>query len=96
MGDAGKYGRHQGIRLLEALLAQGKRIFTTEDAHRAAAELAIPLATSQWLLHELVRGGWIRRARRGLYFADESKRGGPAPHPFAVATKLVEPSPTSG
>jgi predicted transcriptional regulator of viral defense system len=47
------------------------------------------------LLHERARSGWVRRLRRGLYVVDETHRGGPAPHPFAIATTLVESSAIS-
>jgi predicted transcriptional regulator of viral defense system len=89
------YGRPEGVRLLDALLVQGRRIFTTHDARAAAEQLGIPSGTTSWLLHELARSGWVRRLRRGLYAVDETHRGGSAPHPFAIATVLVEPSAIS-
>lgn len=89
------YARRLGIQLLDALLARGRRIFTTHDARRAAVELGIRPSTTSWLLYELVRSGWVRRLRRGLYAVDETHRGGPAPHPFAIATAMVEPSAIS-
>ncbi len=91
----GSYARSSGMQVLDALRAQGKRIFTTDDAIRIAGELSVRPTTLRWVLYELVRSGWIRRVRRGLYSIDETDRGGPAPHPFAIATALVEPSAIS-
>lgn len=93
--DPPAYSRRQGIRLLDALLARGRRIFTAEDARRVSEESGIRLGTTPWLLHELARSGWVRRLRRGLYAVDETYRGGPAPHPFAIATAVVDPSAIS-
>jgi predicted transcriptional regulator of viral defense system len=92
---ASGYGRPEGVLLLDALLAQGRRIFTTHDARTVAQKLEIPSGTTSWLLYELARSGWLRRLRRGLYAVDETHRGGPAPHPFAIATALVQPSAIS-
>src|SRR5688572_10494121 len=89
------YSRPAGIQLLDSLLAGGHRIFTTQDAQAVAQELGIAPATVSWALHELVRSGWVRRLRRGLYAVDEARRGGAAPHPFAIATTLVAPSAIS-
>lgn len=47
------------------------------------------------LLHSLAASGWVRRLRNGLYAVDETHRGGPAPHPFAIATALVQPAAIS-
>jgi len=95
MATTKPYSRPHGIELLDALTARGRRIFTTEDAKGAAEELELPPTTASWLLHELARSGWVRRLRRGLYAVDETARGGPAPHPFAIATALVQPSAIS-
>lgn len=90
--DLAHYGRPAGIRLLDSLLAGGQRIFTTDVARDTAERVGVAPSTTSGLLHQLSRSGWIRRLRRGLYAVDETHRGGPAPHPFALATALVEPS----
>jgi len=92
---AKSYSRPQGIHLLDALLARGQRIFTTQDAHAVAQELGILPTTASWALGELARSGWVKRLRRGLYAIDEASRGGHSPHPFAIATALVQPSAIS-
>jgi len=89
------YARPFGIQLLDALLAEGQRIFTTDDARQAAEALGIKSSTLPTALHQLAAGGWVRRVRNGLYMVDETRRGGPAPHPFAIATALVDPSAIS-
>jgi len=91
----GSYARREGIQLLDRLLASGRRIFTTDDAAEVAQSMGLPRSTLHWVLYELARSGWVRRARRGLYLVDETERGGAAPHPFAVATALVDPSAIS-
>jgi predicted transcriptional regulator of viral defense system len=89
------YAAVQGLQLVDALRAQGKRFFTTEDARRAADALTIPPATLSWLLTQLTRAGRLVHLRRGLHAIDDSRFGGAAPHPFAIATALVTPSAIS-
>jgi len=91
----GAYARPGGIVLLDGLLADGRRIFTTEDARTVADALDIERSALPGLLQALAASGWVRRLRNGLYAVDETRRGGPAPHPFAIATALVQPSAIS-
>lgn len=91
----GGYARPAGIALLDALLVGGQRIFTVEDARVLACSLGTREQAVPGLLHALTTSGWVRRLRNGLYVADETRRGGPAPHPFAIATALVQPSAIS-
>jgi predicted transcriptional regulator of viral defense system len=95
MSTTSLYARRTGIHLLDAFLARGQRIFHSTEAAALAKELGIPAATLPRVLHDLTASGWLRRARRGLYLIDETDRGGPAPHPFAIATALVQPSAIS-
>lgn len=95
MKESPVYAHQVGIQLIDTLLARGKWIFTTQEAHSLAADLGIPPATVSWVLSELVRAGWLQRPRRGLYLVDETRRGGSTPHPFAIATALVQPSAIS-
>jgi len=95
MDPSPPYARTLGVQLVDALLANGKRIFTSADAAAAASALGRSAGSLRWLLHELTESGWILRSRRGLYLIDETQRGGPAPHPFAIATAVVEPSAIS-
>jgi predicted transcriptional regulator of viral defense system len=93
--DSGGYARPAGIVLLDALLAGGRRLFTVEDARAIANTLGMRPSVLPGLLHSLAASGWVRRLRNGLYAVDETRRGGPAPHPFAIATALVQPSAIS-
>ncbi|HEY8741520.1 MAG TPA: type IV toxin-antitoxin system AbiEi family antitoxin domain-containing protein [Chloroflexota bacterium] len=93
--NTGGYARPAGIALLDALLGDGRRIFTTEDARTTADTLGMQQRALPGLLHSLAASGWVRRLRNGLYAVDETRRGGPAPHPFAIATALVQPSAIS-
>jgi predicted transcriptional regulator of viral defense system len=68
----------------------GSYIFSAAQAHAAARKLGIPAAYEAILLSSLVKGRWVQRLRRGLYaFADMLVP------PFAIATRLVEPSAIS-
>jgi predicted transcriptional regulator of viral defense system len=89
------YAATEGLRLIDALRGRGKRIFSTEDAQDVAAALAIPSTTLSWLLTQLARAGRLLHLKRGLYAIDDSRFGGAAPHPFAIATALVTPSAIS-
>lgn len=91
----GGYARPAGIVLLDALLADGRRIFTIEDARAMANTLGMQGRALPGLLHSLAASGWVRRPRNGLYVVDETHRGGPAAHPFAIATALVQPAAIS-
>lgn len=89
------YAEVQGLRLVDALRRRGKRIFTIGDAQETADTLGILRTTLGWLLPQLTHAGRLLHLRRGLYAIDDSKYGGAAPHPFAIATALVTPSAIS-
>lgn len=84
------YGETQGRKLLRSLTESGHSIFTAEQAHAAVRRLGIPETYETVLLSNLVRGRWLRRLRRGLYAIADVQV-----HPFAIATRLVEPSAIS-
>ncbi len=50
--------------LLATLSAQGKTIFTTQEAHRV---LGGSLSATYKMLHDLVRGGWLHSLGKGRY-----------------------------
>ncbi len=84
------YGATEGRKLLRYLADNGQYIFSTEEASTAAGKLGIPKNYENSLLGDLAQGKWLQRLRRGLYaIADVST------HPFAIATRLVEPSAIS-
>lgn len=89
------YGNTKGLSLLQELANQGLFIFTVGEAKTAAAKMAISDNYLSQVLSHLSQAGWIIRLRRGLYAGTGSLPGGVQVHPFAVATRLVEPSAIS-
>ena len=90
MPSSANYGGSEGRKLVRYLADNGQYIFSTEQAYAAARTLRIPRGYESVLLTSLAQGNWVQRLRRGLYaLADISI------HPFAVATRLVEPSAIS-
>lgn len=90
------YSQTQGLQLVEALAGQGHVIFTASDAYAAGTALGIAQPLVSVALSRLAAGGRVRRLRQGLYAVTERAPGGRAPHDFAVATALVQPSAISG
>ena len=83
------------MSLLQELANQGLFIFTVGEAKTAAAKMGISDNYLSQVLSHLSQAGWIIRLRRGLYAGTGSLPGGVQVHPFAVATRLVEPSAIS-
>ena len=87
-----------GLRLMERLAEEGRFIFSTAEAKMIAAELSIPSGYLNVLLAGLAQRQWLIRLRRGLYalYAGTGYLTGRLDiHPFAIATRLVEPSAIS-
>lgn len=93
--EATIYGETQGRKLLRHLANAGHFIFSTAQARAAAAETGVPEGYVNVLLFELAEGGWVTRLRKGLYALTGSPSGSLQIHPFAIATRLVEPSAIS-
>jgi predicted transcriptional regulator of viral defense system len=89
------YSNTLGLQLIESLTEHGNYIFNVEDAKAAAIGLDLSDDHLRSLLSALSHTGWLLRLRRGLYAIGEGPLRGAAPHPFAVATRLVEPSAIS-
>lgn len=89
------YSNTKGLRLLQELATQGLFIFTVADAKTQASKIGISDNYLSQILSHLERAGWIIRLRRGLYAGTGSLPGGIRVHPFAIATRLVEPSAIS-
>lgn len=81
-----------GINLLRYLADQGLRIFSTEQAQAAAHKIGMSPGYVSEALHHLRNGGWVTRLKRGVYAIAAY---GPAPHEFAIAMALVNPSAIS-
>ena len=86
------YASPQGIRLLRELTEQGLYIFTSTDARALAPQCGIAPRVVTNLLYQLAAAGWVQRLRNGLYAGTGSLPGDQRTHPFAIATRLVEPS----
>jgi predicted transcriptional regulator of viral defense system len=89
------YSNTKGLRLLQELATQGLFIFTVADAKTQASKIGISDNYLSQILSHLEKAGWIVRLRRGLYAGTGSLPGGIRVHPFAIATRLVEPSAIS-
>ena len=89
------YGNTKGLSLLQELANQGLFIFTVGETKTVAAKMGISDNYLSQVLSHLEKAGWIIRLRRGLYAGTGSLPGGVQVHPFAVATRLVEPSAIS-
>lgn len=85
----------QGMRLMRALRAQGMYIFTHEEAVTAANAANVARSQLNSILSNLVNTHFLLRLRRGLYAGMGSLPGEIQTHPFAIATKLVEPAAIS-
>jgi predicted transcriptional regulator of viral defense system len=89
------YATTQGVRLLQALNAQGLYVFSTADARAIAAQCGVAVSSITYVIDQLVTAGWVQRLRRGLFAGTGSLPGIQHLHPFAVATRLIEPSAIS-
>ncbi|MDQ7784754.1 MAG: type IV toxin-antitoxin system AbiEi family antitoxin domain-containing protein [Desulfomonilaceae bacterium] len=89
------YSHTKGLRLLQELANEGRFIFTVAEAKISASRVGISERYVSQLLPHLENAGWLIRLRRGLYAGTGSLPGGIRVHPFAIATRLVEPSAIS-
>lgn len=89
------YNSRQGIRLLQSLVEEGRYIFTIEEAKNLASKTDIAEAEVALILHRLEAGKWITRLKKGLYLGTGKLPGEASAHPFAIATRLAEPSAIS-
>ncbi|MCB0187267.1 MAG: hypothetical protein KDE31_23530 [Caldilineaceae bacterium] len=86
----GRYGRAQGVALLESLVAEAGPIFTSEEAIRVGASLGLARPAVNGLLAQLAQGQWLARLKRGVYVV-LSPLLSTEIHPFALAAALVQP-----
>lgn len=89
------YSNTLGIRMIEDLASSGKFIFNIDDAKYAGVRLGLSDSHVLALLSALTRSDWVTRLRRGLYAIGDGPMRGAAPHPFAIATRLIAPSAIS-
>lgn len=89
------YARTAGVRLLDHLVDRHGLLFTSGEAVLAGAELGLSAGHVYKLLHDLARSGYLRRLAKSLYTVESPLAIGAAPHSFAIATHLVQPSAIS-
>lgn len=91
-----EYSYGQGLKLLQHLFDEGQFIFTTKEIKPLIKHFNISenyLLSS--LLTRLEKSNWIIKIKRGLYAGTGMLPGNTETHPFAIATRLVEPSSIS-
>jgi len=84
-----------GIELVRRLSEEGKRIFTTQDARKAASSCGISDGYVLESLHYLANTGWVVRLKGGLYVISSSFPGMTPVHEFKIAMALVHPAAIS-
>lgn len=89
------YSLAAGVALASRLAEEGRYVFTTQDARRAARDIQMSESGVGMMLTRLTDAGWIVRLRRGLYAGTGRMPGGVDVPPFAIATALVQPSAIS-
>ena len=95
MSGIEQYGRTKGVKLVQALVEDGRFLFTTAEAHADGRLLGLSPGSVLVTLTALTKAGWIMRLRRGLYATTGSVPGGIELPAFAIATALVTPSAIS-
>jgi predicted transcriptional regulator of viral defense system len=83
------------LLFLKAFAEEGRTIFTTSEAKRIAVGSGILEGYVTNLLMVMVRNGWLKRLRRGIYARSGPALGDILIHSFAIGTHMVEPSAIS-
>ncbi len=84
-------GKTEKVRLLQALIEGGLRVFETEAVKDVSRELDIDLAYSLNIVSALVREGWLVPIKKGAYKLSRSTGISPI-HEFEIAMGLVKPA----
>jgi predicted transcriptional regulator of viral defense system len=77
--------------LLQKLLSQGLRVFTNTAVKNIAGQLDIDKVYTNIILHNLIKEGWIKNIRKGLYSFPATIGIQPI-HEFEIAMQLVKPA----
>jgi predicted transcriptional regulator of viral defense system len=83
------------LMLVRRLVADGRCIFSTNQARQIAPEVGLSEGYVRQALHHLTRSGWLVRLRKGLYALSSSTPGVSPAHEFEVAMALVHPAAIS-
>ena len=89
--DAPVYSATQKSLLLQKLLLQGLRVFTNAAVKDIADQININKVYTNIILRNLIKEGWIRNIRKGLY-AFTATIGMQPIHEFEIAMQLVKPA----
>lgn len=81
--------------LVRRLAADGRRIFSMEQAREIASEVGLSEGYVRQALHHLNRSGWVVHLRKGLYALSSAVPGVSPAHEFEVAMALVHPAAIS-
>lgn len=93
--DNGQRHTRRGIEMLRVLYQNGKRMFTSRDARKAAPSCGMSAQYVTEALHLLVQDGWIIRYRNGLFGIAPSFPGMTPIHEFEIAMALTTPAAIS-
>lgn len=83
------------LMLVRRLAADGRRVFSTEQAREIAPDVGLSAGYVGQALHHLARAGWLVRLRKGLYALSSAVPGVSPAHEFEVAMALVHPAAIS-
>ncbi len=84
-----------GVDLVRLLSAEGRRIFSIEEARELAPRVGLKDSYLVEALYHLRRTGWIVGLRRGLYALSPTVPGVTPVHEFEIAMALVQPAAVS-
>lgn len=84
-------GGKLGVELLRALVNEGYRIFTINQARQSAQMLSMNQGYVVEALYHLKSAGWIRPVKRGVYAITEESGFASPPHDYEIAMALVSP-----
>ncbi len=84
-----------GVELVRLLAAEGRRIFSIEEARELAPRVGLKESYLVEALYHLRRTGWIVGLRRGLYALSSAVPGVTPVHEFEIAMALVQPAAVS-
>lgn len=80
--------------LIEHLLDNGLRVFTTEQLRQSLRDDELPTDKLAQLLHRLTQRGWLKRLKRGLYALADPFLSEPL-RELEIGTALIFPSALS-
>jgi predicted transcriptional regulator of viral defense system len=83
------------LMLVRRLAADGRHVFSTEQAREIGPEVGLSEGYVRQALHHLTRAGWLVRLHKGLYALSSAVPEVSPRHEFEVAMALVHPAAIS-